>query len=111
MRDRHLREAVHQQQGDDRGENVAEDDAGPGGANRQRAAQEQSRADGATDSDHAQLAFGELARQALLVGDRVLVMRSVRPRDGSAAITPSLSRAGEDKAHKFDQSVEVVRGC
>ena len=61
MRDRHLRQAVHQQQRDDRGEDVAEDDAGPGGAHRQRAAQEQTRADRAADGDHAHLALSELA--------------------------------------------------
>ena len=88
MRDRHLGEAVHQQQRDDRGEDVAEDDARSGGADGQGAAQKQSGADRAADGDHAQLALAELAREALLVGDCLLVAGS-GTGSGSAAITRS----------------------
>ena len=69
MRDRHLRQAVHQQQRDDRGKDVAEDDGRPGGAYGESAAEKESGADGAADRDHAHLALGEFAREAVLVGD------------------------------------------
>ena len=80
MRDCHLGEAVHEQQRDDRGEDVAEDDAGSSGADGEGAAEKESGADCAADGDHAELAFAELAREALLVGDCLLGLD--RKRDG-----------------------------
>ena len=57
MRHRHLGEAAHHNSVTPRGKKVTEDDAGPGGPNRQRAAQEQASADGASDRHHADLAL------------------------------------------------------
>ncbi len=69
MRDRHLREAIHQQQCDDRCEDIAEDDGRPGRAYGKRAAEKETGADGAAERDHAHLAFGQFARQPVLVGN------------------------------------------
>ncbi len=95
---------------DSRRKNVAEDDARPSGAHRQRAAQEQSGADGASDGNHAQLALAELAGQTLLFVDRMMVTRCSARRDG-----PSLHRRlrvlAEVHAHKFEQAVDDRPGC
>ena len=65
--------AAHQQQRDCGREEITKDDARPGGAHGERATQEQSRADGATNGDHAQLPLVELASQTLFFIDGVLV--------------------------------------
>ncbi len=86
MRDRHLRQAVHQQQRDDRGEDVAEDHGRPGGADGERAAQKKAGADSAAERDHAHLALGEFACEAVFVGDGFGVTFGRSYGKGSAAI-------------------------
>ena len=64
MGHRHLRQAAHQQQGNQRADGVAHQHARPGITDGVGAAHEQPGADGATDGDHAHLAGSELAPQA-----------------------------------------------
>ena len=69
MRDCHLRQRTHKEQGDRRADQVADDDARAGDAHRQRAAEEKSGADRAPDGDHTDLAGDELARQLFALLD------------------------------------------
>ena len=69
MGDGHLRKSAHEEERDDRADQVADDDAGSGDADRERAAEEQAGADGSADRDHAELAGGELTRELLALFD------------------------------------------
>lgn len=72
MSDGHLRKTAHEQQRNERADGVADQYAGAGETDGEAAAQEESRADGATDGDHGELAGGESAVQALFsFGDGV----------------------------------------
>lgn len=61
----HFRQAAHQQQGDQRADGVAEQDAGACETDGEGAAHEQAGADGAADGDHAHLRGREPPLQAL----------------------------------------------
>ncbi|MNV53557.1 hypothetical protein D3C71_1457110 [compost metagenome] len=60
----HLGQAAHQQQRDQRADRVAQQHAGPGKADRKRAAHEQARADGAANRDHHDLRAAQMLLQA-----------------------------------------------
>jgi hypothetical protein len=56
MGDGHLRQAPHEQQCHDRADQVTDEHAGAGEADRETTAEKQTGADRATDRDHRQLA-------------------------------------------------------
>ena len=104
---RHLRQAAHQQEGDESADRVAQDDARASDTDRELAAQEQARANGAADGNHAHLAGGQPPVQALFAGGDVREVRSAahvtRPRrkysGRSHALVSSTSRSVSTASH------------